>query len=80
MPDARFLLTLRERGTVLWSLEKRGQEFFWSPPHAVLGVAIVPSTLQRTTPYDLELSAVKPGDPLDGQVLFRRQLIIRNEP
>ena len=78
--EARYRLSLRSKDTLLWSSERRGAEFLWSPPHAVLGVAIVPAELSRGVLYDLELSAMKPGDPLDGQVLFRRQLIVRKRP
>lgn len=78
--QARYRLSLSSQSQQLWSTERRGAEFVWSPPHAVLGVAIVISEFERGVVYDLELGAIKPGDPLDGQVLFRRQLIIRERP
>lgn len=42
---------------------------------AVLWVALDPRSLDRGVAYVLEVRAVRPGDPIDGQALFRRSVL-----
>jgi hypothetical protein len=39
-------------------------------------LVIAPERLERGEPHELRLRAVKPGSPVDGQVLFRRRFVL----
>ncbi len=66
--DATFLVELTHGERTLIEQPRRGADF---DDGATLRVVIYPDRLEPDTDYTLSIRFHKPGDPLDGRVLFR---------
>ena len=75
-PGLAFDLELRRDGEVVWSEPREKDEFFIRNGRAVLTVLFDVGTADDSAVHEIVIRARKPGNPLDGQALFRRSLRI----
>ncbi|HKQ62664.1 MAG TPA: hypothetical protein VJS92_15345, partial [Candidatus Polarisedimenticolaceae bacterium] len=61
----------------LVSQSRTGRDFELRAGKAVVSLLLDPARLAAGTDHEVVLRARKPGDPLDGQPLFRRSLRVR---
>jgi hypothetical protein len=76
-PDLTYRVSLERNGLAQWTETRRGADFRFQPPHAVLSLLVLTERLEREVEYQLVIRAIKPGDPLDRQALFVRRVVVR---
>lgn len=69
---------LRRGGAVLWSQRVGPDDLRFRDSRAELPLVLRGDALGAGTDYEVELRVVLPGDPLDGQALFRRRLVMED--
>ncbi len=74
--DLAFVLELRRDGELEWSEPRDAEGFVVRDRRVALPVLIHPRRLDANTVYQIALRIHKPGDPLDGQALFKRSIQI----
>jgi hypothetical protein len=72
----RFTVGLTRSGEKIWERAVENREFELRDGRAVLPVVLRTGALQSGREHEISIRAVLPGDPLDGQPLFRRRLIV----
>ncbi len=78
-PDASFELELRRGDRLLWSRPAARDEFVILDGRAALRLLVYPGRLDEGPLHEISLSVRKPGDPLDGQALFRRSFRVTED-
>ena len=75
----KLALELRRGDEVLESREVGARDFEFRDGRGVLPLVLRTKTLQEASDLEVSVRALLPGDPLDGQPLFRRHLRVTGE-
>jgi hypothetical protein len=67
---------LRRAGTLVWSKRIGAEDLQYQEGRAELPLVLRGEALRAGNDYELDIRAVLPGDPLDGQALFRRRVVM----
>lgn len=73
---SRFVLALERDGRALWSEPRSAGDFLVDDGRVVLPLVLDPGRLRAGAVYAIVLRADRPGDPIDGQALFRRTFVL----
>ena len=76
-PGLDYSVELERDGSRLWSERRALVELVPREGSVIVPVVLDPGVLEAGVRYDVLLRVRKPGDPLDGQALFRRALIVQ---
>lgn len=73
-PSAAFVIELRDDERSVWSVRKRGSDF---ERGGGIRLALSSDRLSPDVLYSLAIRLEKPGDPLDGETVFRKSFRVR---